>query len=190
MLFGVLPVLNCMKNTNQTDDSLLPQRRDSLRLFNFDYGSSKSYFVTICTHEKRCIFGAIRQGVLAPNRLGMAVNEEFLRTADMRAQVGLDEYIVMPNHFHALVLLGEPACKSTEIEDVSEKRTETLSTIINGFKAAVTRRIRAVTNAPLLKVWQRGYYDHIVRNDDDLRRIRVYIRENPQNWGSDRHYRE
>jgi putative transposase len=105
------------------------------------------------------------------------VREEWLRTPELQPDVGLGEFQIMPNHIHAIVVLenGRPA----------KRHRSYLGTIVGNFKGAVTKRIRQELGKPGFKVWQRNYYDHIIRDDDDWERIRAYILENPINWSSD-----
>jgi putative transposase len=143
--------------------------RHSIRLQGHDYRGGGTYFVTICTHEKFCWFGDVLDGRLVPTRSGEIVEDVWCSLPERFPQVVLDCYVVMPNHFHGLLVLG-PGPRS-------------LGAMIRTFKAASTRLIRV--NGLEQFGWQRNYHEHLVRNDESLRRIRQYILDNPRTWESD-----
>ena len=124
-------------------------------------------------------------------RQGEIVAEEWLNTAVIRPYVTLDEFTVMPNHFHGILWVNETSKQGTArraptMERFGKPVTKSLPTIIGAFKAAVTRRINALRNSGKGEVWQRGYYEHVIRDDASLNRIREYIMHNPLNWEFDR----
>lgn len=152
----------------------MPKRhnRRSIRLRGFDYASTGAYFVTLNAKNRRPIFGTLRDGVMHLNDIGRIVHEEWLRTPDIRAEVVLDEFIVMPDHMHMIVW----------IRDVDGTRAGPLGNIIGGFKSSVSRRIRDEIvwgTRPSESIWQRNYHEIIVRDDRALRNFRDYIIENP-----------
>lgn len=153
-----------------TDRAPFPRRR-VLRLSAFDYSSPGAYFVTICAPHMRRLFGSISDGEVLLSDAGAIVHDEWLGTARRRTDVELDEFVVMPNHFHGIVVLRG-----------DEQRPSHLGAVVGGFKAACTGRVRVVRAAPQFKLWQRGYYEHVVRNEAALARIRTYVRENPLRW--------
>jgi len=163
-------------------------RRRSIRLKDYDYAQDGAYFVTVCTDEKRCIFGDIVDGQMRLNSLGCIVRDEWLKTANLRKYVTLDEFIVMPNHMHGIIFI---ACRgvlqyapTTRIEFRSP--AQTIGAIVRGFKSAVTKRINELRGSPGVPIWQRNYYEHVIRNDDDLNEIRYYISDNPLKWHLDK----
>lgn len=175
-----------------------PQRhnRQSMRLPDYDYGQPGAYFVTICTNRHKRLFGYVDDHAMHVNQNGRVVREEWHRTADIRDNVSLDAFVVMPNHMHGIVQItfrrGTARRAPTTTHDdrqFGKPVPGSLLTIIRAFKSAVTRRINRIHNTPGATVWQRGYYDHVVRNEHDLERIRRYIRENPARWHEDRYYR-
>jgi REP element-mobilizing transposase RayT len=168
-------------------------RIESDRLQHWDYASSAWYFITICTKKKEAFFGEIIKDEMQLSPLGTIVEEEWKRTRDIRSNVTLDEYVIMPNHLHAILqivvihpLETEPvethSCASLQ-SNTLRRPPRSLGAIIAGFKSAVTKRIRATGRHDF--AWQRGYYDHIIRNGGDLHRIRRYIHLNPLKWSLD-----
>ena len=157
--------------------------RRSRRLASFDYSQAAMYFVTLCSHERRCVFGRVESQGVVPNVYGRIVREEWERSALLRESISLDTWVLMPNHLHALVLTHEPPIDSKSHHVSAQQRpSRSLSSLVALFKGASTRRINAYRterDLPQAKVWQRNYYDHIVRNEDDLSRIRDYIQTNP-----------
>ena len=161
--------------------------RRSMRLPNYDYTRSGVYFVTICTYRFADLFGRIVDGKVQLNELGRLVEEEWQRTAAVRPSVEVDLYVVMPNHLHGLLWISE-----SQLEQIPERtatvRSNSLGSIIAQFKSKVTKRSRSLANPRSLPIWKRNYYDHIVRNERSLERIRNYILENPSRWSEDRFY--
>ena len=144
--------------------------RKSPRIPGFDYSSPNYYFVTICTYEKKCIFG--EKGHL--NKLGQIAQEEMVNISSHYDHVSVDNFIIMPNHIHAIFVLEETQQK----KDMNE--------IIGGYKSGVTRRIRKI--CPNMRVWQRSYHDHIIRNQREYEKIWLYVQYNWQKWEQDCFY--
>ena len=144
------------------------------------------YFITVCAHEKRSIFGSVIDGVSQLNSLGRIVNEEWLRTAALRPWVGLDSYVVMPNHFHGIfeIMPG----RATRRVAPTTLASNSVGAIVGQFKSAAGRRINAIRGTPGAPVWQRNYFERIVRGERELEALRDYISENPRKWSSDRFY--
>ena len=158
----------------------VPQRR-SARLPAFDYTRPGAYFVTVCTHERRCVFGRVQDRGVLLSKGGQIVEEEWLRTAEKRPYVMLDSHVIMPNHVHGVIIIQEHARPSSLTRSAGPTR-HSLSSIVGGFKAAASRRIALLSDISRPTLWQRGYHEHVVRNDDDLRSIREYIANNPARW--------
>jgi REP element-mobilizing transposase RayT len=147
----------------------LPNRK-SPRIPGFDYSSVNFYFITICTHEKQCIFG--NPGEL--NRMGKCAEECLLKIPQIHPQIRLDKYVVMPNHIHAIFDVQQ-----------SEKK-DNLNVVIGQYKMAVTKRIRE--KKPEIQVWQRSFHDHVIRNYFRYEKIWCYIEDNPRKWEEDCFY--
>jgi putative transposase len=157
-------------------------RRSSLRLKNFDYSTAAVYFVTVCTSERKTIFGAVLEGNVRPTAMGRIVSECWIELPYHYARLELGGFVVMPNHVHGLISLRD----SVGAGPRPAPTTATLSEIVGVFKSFSSRRIHA-TNAPSpKKTWQRGFYEHIVRNPEECDRIKRYIFQNPGRWEFDR----
>lgn len=166
-------------------------KRNSLRKAGHDYRLPRWYFVTTNTHRRAPHFGTIETGRMYLNSAGRIVAEEWARTEDLRENVELDAFIVMPDHFHGLIRLVDPRIPGIEMDplptDTDEPLREfgnavahSLSTIIGCFKAAATRRIHKLDGWQHVKVWQSSFHDHILHTQTALHRARRYIRTNPQ----------
>jgi len=166
----------------------------STRLPDYDYAQSGAYFVTICTQGRMCLFGEVVDGKMQLNEFGLMVQEEWLRTESIRAEVELDVFVVMPNHFHGVVVITTPA---PHIGGTSEsvgthgraslrRAPKSLGSLVAGFKSVVTKRINQLRNTPGIPVWQRNYYERVVRNERELDVIRQYIVDNPAKWPEDK----
>lgn len=147
--------------------------RKSARIPGYDYATENYYFITICTYEKKCIFG--QAGNL--NGRGKIAEELLRQIPEHFPGVKIDKAVVMPNHIHAVIILG---CGNGEGDLPS------LNAVIGQYKAAVTREIHKAK--PGLRVWQRSYHDHIIRNQASYEKIWQYIETNPQRWNEDCFY--
>ena len=167
--------------------------RRSIRLRGYDYSQSGAYFVTICTHERQRLFGEIQRVQMALNQIGKIAAQEWLSSATIRREIELDVWVIMPDHIHGIVIIahnGGDAQTSPEewkIQDkssggVAHRKPRSLSSFVAGFKAAVTKRIKPLCESPHPAVWQRNYYESIVRDERHLNNIRRYIVNNPQKW--------
>jgi len=166
----------------------LPARR-STRLLGFDYASNAAYVITICTYERRPLFGGIIDGQLHPSWLGQIVEREWRRTAELRRGVLLDAFILMPNHLHGILILNLPEEGTSGKERVGRFVAPSvgLGAIVRGFKSAVTSAARK-ERPGMGPVWQRGYYDRIIRSEAELQRFRQYMAHNVQQWELDRYF--
>jgi len=174
--------------------------RRSIRLDGYDYGQSGAYFVTICTHNRVCLFGEVIDGRMRLNECGRIALNEWRLTPHVRPNVRLDAHVVMPNHVHGVVDIvrrsetDRERCRGVSQHaptgETDELRTpsQTIGAIVRGFKGAATRRINRFRGAPGEPVWQRNYYEHIIRNRRSLERIRQYIEVNPARWHRNRNH--
>jgi putative transposase len=166
------------------------KRRKRLRLKEYDYSQPGAYFVTICTKNRENIFGEIVCGEMRGNEMAVVVHSCWNELPNHYPNVELDEFVVMPNHVHGIiVILDEPdadgKCTVADGRRPSPTRPTQpkkypLSEIVRAFKSFSARRINEINHTPGTPVWQRGYYDHIIRDDNSLIRIREYIAHNPQ----------
>ncbi|MDA8079106.1 MAG: hypothetical protein M0Z79_09235 [Nitrospiraceae bacterium] len=166
--------------------------RRSIRLKGHDYSQAGAYFVTICAWKKECLFGDVLEGEMKENGFGQVVQNEWTRTAVIRPNVELDYHVVMPNHFHGIMTINECDGQSgrgvlqyAPTNCIFRSPSQTIGAIIRGFKSTVTKHINEFRKTPGLPVWQRNYYEHIIRTDDELNRIREYIVNNPARWAED-----
>jgi putative transposase len=216
--------------------------RRSIRLKGFDYSSPGAYFITIYTQHRECLFGEIVDGVMTFNRFGKMVANHWANLTKYHAHVQLDEFVIMPNHVHGIIVLTDvesdpavgagfddpildktrswitkPALPDPSRSHSSSKKGDRashsggdgagfgdrgldgteqwlakpaptvhgISEIIRGFKTFSARRINQIRQTPGCPVWQRNYYEHIIRDESALQNIRKYIRNNPKSWVQD-----
>ena len=165
--------------------------RRTIRLPGFDYRTPATYFVTLCTYDRLPLFGAIENGVVHPNDLGRLVEEEWKRSAGIREEITLDEFIVMPNHLHGLVHIIVGAQGLAPLQPSAQSHLHrpprSLGSFISGFKRGVIHRAYREGFIPhSTRLWQRNYYERIVRDEEGLMRAREYIQHNPLQWEHDR----
>ena len=158
--------------------------RQSIRLRNWDYTAPGAYFVTICTYQRENLFDDDQLRVLVEN------GWQNIPVHPHARYVTLDEWVVMPNHVHGILNL-HPQEQRISVDPKNEDHLNgaisgSVGAIIGNFKSLVTRRANILQRTPGSKVWQRGYYDRIIRNDRELNAIRQYILDNPQRWQEDR----
>jgi REP-associated tyrosine transposase len=172
--------------------------RRSIRLKGYDYSQNGAYFITLCTQDRKPIFGKILDGEMQLSQFGIITRDEWLRTSEIRKNVEMDEFVVMPNHFHGIIVIDNLSGTGTlqrapTVERFGKPTSNTIPTIIRGYKAAVTKQINSlninagVYNMPE-RIWQRNYYEHVIRNEASLNKIREYIMSNPLNWQEDDYY--
>jgi putative transposase len=167
--------------------------RRSVRLQGYDYSRPGAYFVTICIeHRDKRLFGDIKNGAMCLNELGTIVRDEWLTTARMRPNVEIDEYVIMPNHIHGIIIIRDgrgPLQRAPTVHQQNEQfgkpTSNSIPTIVRLFKSATIKRINRLRNTPGHPVWQRNYYDHIIRDEQSLFQIRTYIKNNQLDWDSD-----
>lgn len=163
--------------------------RRSIRLRGYDYSRSGAYFITTCAERRLCLFGEIKNGELQCNAAGEMLAQQWLAIIERFPQAILDQWIVMPNHFHGIIVIGEEFGATTRV-DPTITPVE-LGDIVGAWKSLTTNAyIAGVRNqdwSPFPKrLWQRNYYEHIIRNERELDAIREYIFLNPTRWQDDR----
>jgi REP element-mobilizing transposase RayT len=172
------------------------QCRRSIRLKGFDYSEPGAYFVTIVTQDRSCVFGEIVDGRMRPNSAGEVIECWWLELTRKFQTVETDEFVVMPNHCHGIIVIADSTVGADLCVGPPDGRTGAhagapLPRIMQWFKTMTTNEyIRGVKSSGWQRIrgqlWQRNYYDHIIRDDDSLTRIRQYIIDNPAQWESDR----
>ena len=173
------------------------KQRKSNRLKNFDYSSSGYYFVTICTRNRECLFGEVVKGKMILNMQGLIINKYWLELQNKFKNISLDVYKIMPNHIHGIIVIksntvGVSFMKPETKIIISKSnhhmglinQTPTIGLIIRYFKSKCTYKIHK--NGFNNQLWQRNYYEHIIRNEESLSNIREYIQNNPKKWIEDK----
>ena len=185
--------------------------RRSVRLEGYDYAQAGAYFVTLCTKDRECLFGEVVSGEMQKNSAGGMIQKAWNALPAKYADMEVDECIVMPNHIHGIIVLlvgaGPCACPVFQGDGYPDREGHrqginkghpqggaptrlALPDIVHRFKSFTTAQYRTnvlQNNSPPFpgKLWQRNYYEHIVRNADELNRIREYIVNNPARWTED-----
>jgi putative transposase len=160
-----------------------PTRRNTLRLRDFDYRTPGYYFVTIGTYQHLPIFGEVRNARMHLNPLGEIVKECWLLIPQTTGFIELDQFVIMPNHLHGIVYIMDSAPEiQVEPLPTAHAQANSLSVVIRTFKAGVTRIANQQWQEPPAKIWQRSFYDHIIRNEESLQAVRYYIANNPLVW--------
>ncbi len=195
--------------------------RRSIRLQGYDYSQARAYFLTICTHGRECLFGEIRDEKMYLNDIGRIVAHEWLKSPVIRAEIELDEWVVMPNHMHGIAVITDAGAKQrnvtkkrkavdqywTDNQPVGQftgrfigqpsgrppivptgPKKKSVGAMMAGFKSSVTGRVNAYRQSPGSEVWQRNYWDHVIRNATELDTLRKYIQTNPARWQEDSLY--
>ncbi|MEM7772159.1 MAG: transposase [Cyanobacteria bacterium P01_E01_bin.6] len=189
-------------------------RRRSIRLKGYDYKAPGAYFITICTHQRERLFGEVVDGEMQLNRLGERVHACWLQLPNHFSRLQLDAYVVMPNHIHGILMLTDPSdgdCRGDAFDHKFSGLTKTcfpnasplrdscndhgdrpngtrpgsISAIVQNFKSISTRRINQIRHTPGTPIWQRNFYEHVVRNNTSMQVIRRYIQNNPASWKND-----
>ena len=158
--------------------------RRSIRLKGYDYSREGAYFITVCTKDKEWLFGDVINGEMQLNDIGNVALQCWKDIPKHFPNVVLDEFIVMPNHIHGIVIFNVGA---KNISLLQHGTTMTIGSVIRGFKIGITKWARA--NGASHSPWQRNYYEHIIRNETELNKIREYIINNPVNWETDENYK-
>ena len=151
--------------------------RRSIRLTGHDYAQGGGYFVTIVCVERALL--------LEDPRFRLAVEEAWLWLASQYDYVHLDEYVVMPNHLHGVIVTHGTCRGDSRIAPTASVKRKPLGRLVGAFKTVSTKRINELRGTPGLTVWQRNYYEHIIRDEEELNRVRQYIIDNPTCWEQD-----
>ena len=167
-------------------------KRRSIRLQDYDYTQNGAYFVTIGTQNREEIFGNIVDGEMHPDVLGEIVLECWQSIPEHFPHAELDEFVMMPNHLHGIVVIADDADHRRarhgvplRSERFGKPVSGSLPTIIRSFKTAAASRVNKLRNTPGESIWQRNYYEHVICNEESLNKIRQYIQSNPARWKLD-----
>ena len=166
------------------NDPNYPKRR-SYRLEGYNYCLSGGYFITVCTSNMVDLFGYIHNSRMVPNTFGSIVEEEWFKSSKLRENIELykDEFVLMPNHIHGILwIMNSKVNENQTRRNKPGSQIGSLGSIIGQFKSRTSKRINILGNSPGKSIWQRNYYDHIIRNEKDLKVIRKYILGNPYKW--------
>jgi REP element-mobilizing transposase RayT len=175
------------------------RNRKQLRLTNYDYSQNGAYFVTMCTRNRECIFGDVVDGKMVLNDIGEMVFDTWNDISIFYSDMELGAFIIMPNHMHGIVSIIDKIMHMNAVGARSPRpnmdqnmggetpplRRITLGNIVGYFKYQTTKCINVLNNCAGTKIWQRGYYEHIIRNENDHDRICEYIMNNPAAWEDD-----
>lgn len=164
--------------------------RRSIRLKGKDYAQPGAYFVTILVKNRCELFGTIHQGMPELSALGRIAREHWLEIPKHFPWVDIEPFVIMPNHIHGIITIGEDTRKGTTCRALTTRSEQfgqpvhgSIPTIIRSYKSAVTRC--ASQESDRSNIWHRGYYEHIIRNEIELQKICDYILTNPLNWNDD-----
>lgn len=190
--------------------------RKSIRLKGYDYSKEGLYFVTICTHNRENLFGEIKDGEMFLNEFGKIAEEKWFDLLNHIKNIELHEFVVMPNHIHGIIEIctidivgagSKPAQYSEQkmnqesmVYSKPKSKTRTglepaptgnvkLSEIVRQYKTFTAKQINKHRNIQGIPVWQRNYYENIIRNEEIYQRVSEYIKNNPQNWTDDKYYK-
>ncbi|MFH1359615.1 MAG: transposase [Candidatus Omnitrophota bacterium] len=167
--------------------------RKQMRLKEYNYSTSGSYFVTICTKNRSCLFGDIVDKKIQLNVFGELVQSQWKQLSVRFQNIRLDDHVILPNHIHGIIsvinivgAIHELPLQQKNPNNRIYRRNMLLPKIIGYFKMNTSKLINQIRQRPGNPVWQRNYYEHIIRNDKDLNRIQTYIDQNINNWENDR----
>ncbi len=147
-----------------------------MRLLSYDYTQNGAYFVTCVCDQRQLLFDDLRFKAI--------VEESWQWLTEHYSYVFLDEFVVMPNHIHAILVLDDPRSAASGSGPSSEAR-KTVGRLVGTFKTVSARQISIVRNSPGAPVWQRNFYERVIRHNSELNRVRQYIRDNPRAWMDD-----
>ena len=182
-------------------------RIESTRMPFWDYAGNGIYFITLVINYRDCLFGKINNSNMIFSEMGKIVYKEWYRSFNIRKELYLDEFIVMPNHIHAIIILKKQNSNNSTIKthDRSNvkhskfyRKSKSISSFIAGYKSSTVSLIDDFIDKNNIKMgkfnrynhlWQPNYYDHIIRDENEYRQIKYYIKNNPKNWEEDKFYK-
>ncbi len=171
--------------------------RRSIRLRDYDYAQMGAYFVTLCVHERECLLGEIAAGEVRVSGAGLIVAQTWDNLPTRFPHIELDAFVVMPNHVHAIIVITDPppspvdpvgAGLALSKNQGNPRVAPTLGDIVGAFKSTSAIACNRLLDRSGLPFWQRNYWEHVIRNDADLERLRDYIEGNPGKWAEDQYH--
>jgi len=156
--------------------------RRSIRWANYDYTRPGAYYLTFRLMGRNPLFGDVADGVVVLSDFGRIAESEWRLSSNVRSEIQLDDFVVMPDHVHALVWLRNNSVNRLSSQESRQLQPGSVGALVAGYKSSVTRQINEIRNMPGSPVWQRGFHDRVVRDEQELQRIRAYIAANPLNW--------
>ena len=171
-------------------------RIKSIRLPDWDYSSNGAYYITICTKNRECLFGKIVDGKMTLNDIGAIIKQCWYDLPNHYENCKLDEFVIMPDHVHGIIIIDNdhkfpivveaihelPLRKKQQLQQTRKSRRQMLiPKIIGRFKMQTTKSFHEIKHTSE-KLWQRDYFEHIIRNENELNHIREYIINNPLKW--------
>jgi REP element-mobilizing transposase RayT len=169
------------------DENKFAQRR-SIRMASYDYSGPGTYFITLCVKDKACLLGDTKNDAMSLSALGIVAQSAWAAIPAHFPAATLDEFVVMPNHLHGILRLQAGEIRTQSPDDFSRPASGSLAAVIRSFKSFSTRAINQLRRTPGGVFWQRNYYERIIRDEDELMRIRSYIRLNPEKWQEDEYH--
>lgn len=158
------------------------------RLPYFNYASSAYYFITICSKNRKNLFGIVKNGIVELSPIGKTIEYHWFRISQLAAYITLDAFQIMPNHLHGILLIDNPDEAAAIDKKLFQPRKNSLSIVIRNFKAAVTANLRL--KQPDISIWQPRFFDRIIRNERELHAVRRYIKNNPLQWEQDKNQQD
>ena len=156
--------------------------RKSIRLKEYDYSQAGAYYVTIVTHKRRVLFGDVVDDKMQLNETGQLVVDVWEWLAARHSHVELDSYVVMPNHLHGIIVIDDHRGGDSRIAPTKHK---SLGRLVGMFKTVTTKQVNLAQGTPGQRLWQRNYYERVIRNDEEWNWVREYIAGNPTQWETD-----
>lgn len=151
--------------------------RKTIRCKDYDYSQNGFYYVTMCMNTRKITFGVINKGKLILNQLGYIAQQNLFSLKDKFTNINIEEYIIMPDHIHVIIQIVNEIRSYT-----TDRRNMLLPKVIGFYKMNVAKQINLVNNSLGLALWQRNYYEHIIRDAQELQKIKEYIINNPIKW--------
>ena len=173
------------------NDEKVGHQRKSIRLSGYDYSLAGGYFITIVTMDRVSLFGKVKNDEVILNDQGVIARNEWFKTAQLRPQLTIndDEFVVMPNHIHGIIWIKDDHVGTQRRCAPTNNRfsvgSQTLDSIVRAYKSAVTYNIYKLPGMRDVPIWQRNYYEHIIRDERNYANIFDYIQTNPLNWEQD-----